>query len=55
MWTYLCNRMTKLNKNMTMKRNTIILFWNPEVSSFKLADFQELLENMEYENMNWSI
>lgn len=40
---------------MTMKRNTIILFWNPEVSSFKLADFQELLENMEYENMNWSI
>ena len=29
-----------------MKRNTIILYWNPEVSSFKLADFQELLEKL---------
>lgn len=36
-------------------KNTIILFWNPEVSSFKMEDFQQLLENMEREHMNWSI
>ena len=27
-------------------KNTIILFWNPEVSSFKIADYQRLLENI---------
>ena len=36
-------------------KNTIILFWNPEVSSFKMEDFQQLLENMEREHMNWNI
>ena len=36
-------------------KNTIILFWNPEVSSFKMGDYQRLLENMECEHMNWSI
>ena len=35
--------------------NTIILFWNPAISSFKLDDYQELIENLEYEDMNWSV
>lgn len=35
--------------------NTIILFWNPEVSSFKMNAYQELLEDIDYEHMNWSI
>ena len=36
-------------------KNTIILFWNPEVSSFKIADYQTLLKNIKHEHMNWSI
>ena len=36
-------------------KNTIILFWNPEVSSFKVDAYQELLESIEHAPMNWSI
>ena len=36
-------------------KNTIILFWNPEVSSFKIAAYQRLLENIKHGHMNWSI
>ena len=36
-------------------KNTIILFWNPEVSSFKIAAYQRLLENINHGHMNWSI
>lgn len=36
-------------------KNTIILFWNPEVSSFKTDAYQELLERIEHAPMNWSI
>lgn len=35
--------------------NTIILFWNPEVSSFKIDDYQSLLEHRHIDHMNWSI
>lgn len=34
---------------------TFILFWNPEISSYKLSDFQEDLENIGYADMNWSV
>ena len=37
------------------KKSTIILFWNPEVSSFKMDAYQELLENIKHSHMNWSI
>ena len=36
-------------------KNTIILFWNPEVSSFKIAAYQRLLENIKHGHMNWGI
>lgn len=36
-------------------KNTIILFWNPAVSSFKIDDYQELLESMDSKHMNWSV
>ena len=35
--------------------NTVILFWNPEISSYKMEDFQYELERMSYAHMNWSI
>ena len=34
---------------------TYILFWNPEISSFKLDDFQKKLGMLEYLNLNWSV
>ena len=34
---------------------TYILFWNPEISSYKLDDFQEKLGELEYNDLNWSI
>lgn len=34
---------------------TYILFWNPEISSFKLDDFQEKLGMIEYLDLNWSV
>ena len=37
------------------QKNTIILFWNPEVSNFKIDDYQRALENMDLEHINWSI
>lgn len=36
-------------------KNTVILFWNPEISSYKIEDFQNELERMSYAHMNWSI
>lgn len=36
-------------------KNTVILFWNPEISSFKVDAYQSLLEHMDYSDMNWSI
>ena len=36
-------------------KNTIVLFWNPAVSSFKINDYQELLESMDSKHMNWSV
>ena len=35
--------------------NTIILFWNPAISSYKLEDFQYEMENLGDEWMNWSV
>lgn len=35
--------------------NTIILFWNPAISSYKLENFQEEMEGIEYADMNWSV
>ena len=35
--------------------NTIILFWNPAISSYQLDDFQQELENIEWAGMNWSV
>lgn len=37
--------------------NTIILFWNPAISSYSLDDFQRELEEVSdsYDNMNWSV
>ena len=40
---------------MMKNRNTIILFWNPEVSSLKIGDYQRLLEDIHFHSMNWSI
>lgn len=36
------------------KRNTFILFWNPAISSCKMADYQKLLDNR-WAPMNWSV
>lgn len=35
--------------------NTIILFWNPEISSIKYKDFQEMIQNADTETYNWSV
>ncbi len=35
--------------------NTIILFWNPAISSYKLEDFQMEMEDIKYADMNWSV
>lgn len=35
--------------------NTIILFWNPAISSYKLTDFQRELIGGEDAWMNWSV
>jgi hypothetical protein len=37
--------------------NTIILFWNPSISSYKFEDFQRELEEISdgYNDMNWSV
>lgn len=35
--------------------NTIILFWNPTISSYKLDDFQSELEDFGWADMNWSV
>ena len=35
--------------------NTIILFWNPAISSYKLENFQEEMEDIVYADMNWSV
>lgn len=37
--------------------NTFILFWNPDISSYKLDDFQRELEQISYDynDMNWSV
>lgn len=34
---------------------TYILFWNPDISSFKLDDYQKKLGMLEYLNLNWSV
>ena len=35
--------------------NTIILFWRPSISSFKIDDFQYFIENRDSEYFNWSV
>lgn len=35
--------------------NTIILFWNPAISSYKLEHFQAEMEIIEFADMNWSV
>lgn len=35
--------------------NTIILFWNPAISSYKLEHFQAEMEYIEFADMNWSV
>ena len=35
--------------------NTVILFWNPEISSFKYDDFGYAVRNMNNAPFNWSV
>ena len=35
--------------------NTIILFWNPAISSFTLDDMQLMIEGNAHYHMNWSV
>ncbi|MBQ5453396.1 MAG: NADAR family protein [Bacteroidales bacterium] len=35
--------------------NTVILFWNPEISSFKYEDFTNSIKNIKTETFNWSV
>lgn len=35
--------------------NTVILFWNPEISSFKYDDFGYAIRNLNNEPFNWSV
>lgn len=35
--------------------NTVILFWNPEISSFKNEDFTNSVKNINTETFNWSV
>lgn len=35
--------------------NTVILFWNPEISSFKYEDFTNSVKNINTETFNWSV
>ncbi|MBO7596082.1 MAG: NADAR family protein [Bacteroidales bacterium] len=34
--------------------NTVILFWNPDISSFKYDDFESAIKNINNETFNWS-
>lgn len=35
--------------------NTVILFWNPDISSFKYDDFGYAIRNINNETFNWSV
>ena len=35
--------------------NTVILMWNPEISSFRLVDYECGMEDFEELNLNWSV
>lgn len=44
----------KVKINFAEKRKTFILFWNPAISSFKMSDYQGLLDSR-WEELNWSV
>ncbi|MBQ1883799.1 MAG: NADAR family protein [Bacteroidales bacterium] len=35
--------------------NTVILFWNPDISSFKYDDWESSIRNINTETFNWSV
>ena len=35
--------------------NTVILFWNPDISSIKYDDFRMAIQNIGTETFNWSV
>ncbi len=35
--------------------NTVILFWNPDISSFKYDDWESSIKNINNETFNWSV
>ena len=35
--------------------NTVILFWNPDISSYKYDDLQDFIQNHDISTFNWSV
>ena len=35
--------------------NTVILFWNPDISSYKYDDLQDFIQKHDISTFNWSV